>query len=233
MQHYTIQLQNQFPLTCSGNILFHKLGFHLLDLKTLWKCSPEMVNQLLSLADACSASVTWIKLAILNLKKLYLALWFMSYFLQYKRPLAHWGRDASYATNGTFFIKRLWGEGSIHQHPHISCAALPPACRVLILMPFILSVALHAPSVGKAWPGALQGRAKQPQGIQKLQLMKQEVDYAITLTHKKESTASYPGKVVGLCNWAEQSRRGKNNQKAESPPQWGGDPAIAGPALGK
>lgn len=45
------------------------------------------------------------------------------------------------------FIKRLWGEGSVHQHPPISGAALPPACRVLMLMSFVLSIALHVPPV--------------------------------------------------------------------------------------
>lgn len=63
--------------------------------------------------------------------------------------------------------------------------------------------------------------------------MKQEGDYAITLTDKKGSIASYPGKVVGLCNRAKQSRREKNHQKAETSPWGGGNPAIAGPALGK
>lgn len=80
MQHYTISPWEQFPLTCAGNNLFHKLGFHLLDVKTLWKCPPEVASWLLSLAYACSVSLTRIKLAILNPKNCisHCDLWFTS-----------------------------------------------------------------------------------------------------------------------------------------------------------
>ena len=70
-----------------------------------------------------------------------------------------------------------------------------------MLMPFVLPIALLVPSAGKARPGALQGRTKQSQSIQKPQLMKQEEDYAITLTHEKGSVASHPGKV-GATEWS-------------------------------
>lgn len=66
MQHYTTSLQEWFPLTCAGNFLLYKSRFHLLSLKILWSHSPLMANQLLSLADVCLASLTLIKLAVLN-----------------------------------------------------------------------------------------------------------------------------------------------------------------------
>lgn len=174
-----------------------------------------MAKWLLSLTDACSASLAWIKLAILNQKHhiLHCDLRFTSCGT---RGLWHTEAESFQMPLTGHFYKKNVRWGSIHQHPHISCAALPPTCWVLILTPVILSIALHVPSVGKTQTEALQGRAKQSQSNWKPQLMKQEEDYAISLTDEKCGAASYPRKVVDLCNWAEQSRREKKDQKAET-----------------
>lgn len=52
------------------------------------------------------------------------------------------------------FIKRLWGEGSVPEHPHISGAALPPAC-------WVLSTALPVPPVPHARKISAQSSAGQ------------------------------------------------------------------------
>lgn len=173
MQHCTTSLQEWFPLTCAGNFLLYKSTFHLLSLKILWSCSPEMANQLLSLADACSASPTWIELAVLNPNNCnsHCDLWFTS---RNMRDLWHTKAEIpQMPPTGHFHTEKVRGGKRSAAATCWWCSS--SSCWLgANTHPIQFSITLHMPPVREAWTGALQSRAEQPQDTWEPLLAKQE-----------------------------------------------------------